>query len=60
METGKNVREVLDAYNDARDILELAQEINTYSASASGLAERERCRRAIEQKARGLIQTLQQ
>lgn len=60
METGKNVREVLDAYNEARDILELAQEINTYSASAAGLAERERCRGAIEQKAQSILRTLQQ
>lgn len=60
METGKNMQEVLDAYNEARDILELAQEIRTYSASAGGLAERERCRKAIEQKAQGIIRTLQQ
>lgn len=57
---GKNMQEVLDAYNEARSILELAQEMNNYSASGAGLAERERCRRAIEQKAREIIRTLQQ
>jgi hypothetical protein len=58
--TGKNMQEVLEAYNVARDIRNLADEMGGYSASRGGLEERERCRAAIEEKAKELIRRLQQ
>ena len=58
--TGKTGTEVLEAYNLAVEIRDLADEINSYSASAGGLAERQRCRTEIEAKAKELIRKLQQ
>ncbi len=60
MTTGKNIAEVLEAYNMAVEIRDLADEIGNLSASRSGLGERERCRAAIEAKAKELIRKLQQ
>ena len=60
MTTGKNMSEVLEAYNLAVEIRDLAQEINTYNASRDGLNEKARCRYQIEALAETLIRKLQQ
>ena len=52
--------EVLEAYNMAVEIRDFADEMGSYSASRGGLEERERCRKAIEAKAKELIRKLQQ
>ena len=56
----KTTHEVLEAYNLAVAIRDLADEIGSYSASAGGLREQARCRYEIEQKAETLIRKLQQ